>query len=68
VTLRAKSKEYGTVKITPQQAFVKICQDELTAMMGRSTPTWRWAKKGPTGIMVVGLQGSGKTTTIAKLT
>ena len=26
-----------------------------------------WAKKGPTGIMMVGLQGSGKTTTVGKL-
>ena len=34
VRLRAKSKEYGSVVITPEQAFIKICQDELTAMMG----------------------------------
>lgn len=67
VRLKAKSKEYGTVKITPQQAFVKICQDELVAMMGPVDTELRWAKKGPTGIMVVGLQGSGKTTTVAKL-
>ena len=67
VVLRAKSKEYGTVKITPQQAFVKICQDELIAMMGPVDTDLRWAKSGPTGVMVVGLQGSGKTTTIAKL-
>jgi signal recognition particle subunit SRP54 len=67
VVLTAKSKEYGTVKITPQQAFVKICQDQLTEMMGPVDTELRWAKKGPSGIMVCGLQGSGKTTTVAKL-
>ena len=30
VKLKAKSKEYGVKQITPDQAFVKICQDELT--------------------------------------
>jgi signal recognition particle subunit SRP54 len=67
VTLTAKSKEYGTKKITPEQAFVSICQDELTAMMGPVDTDLRWAKKGPTGFMVCGLQGSGKTTTCGKL-
>jgi len=67
VKLTAKSKEYGVVKITPAQAFVKICQDELTEMMGPVDTDLRWAKKGPTGFMVVGLQGSGKTTTVGKL-
>jgi signal recognition particle subunit SRP54 len=67
VQLRAKSKEYGVKQITPEQAFVKICQDELTGMMGPVDTDLRWAKKGPTGIMVVGLQGSGKTTTVGKL-
>jgi len=67
IKLKAKSDEYGTKKITPEQAFIKICQDELTAMMGPVDTDLRWAKKGPTGLMVVGLQGSGKTTTIGKL-
>jgi len=67
IELKAKSKEYGTRKITPEQAFIKICQDELTAMMGPVDTELSWAKKGPTGIMVVGLQGSGKTTTVGKL-
>src|SRR5215470_4617787 len=67
VKLRARSKEYGVVNITPEQAFIKICQDELTAMMGPVETELRWAKKGPTGIMMVGLQGSGKTTTVGKL-
>ena len=67
VQLKAKSEEYGVKTITPEQAFVKICQDELSNMMGPVDTDLRWAKKGPTGIMVVGLQGSGKTTTIGKL-
>ena len=67
VELRAKSKEYGTRAITPEQAFIAICQDELIKMMGPVDTELRWAKKGATGIMMVGLQGSGKTTTVGKL-
>ncbi len=67
VILKAKSEEYGTRKITPEQAFVKICQDELTAMMGPVDTDFHWAKKGPTGIMMCGLQGSGKTTSTGKI-
>ncbi len=67
VKLRARSKEYGVVQITPEQAFIKICQEELTAMMGPVETDLKWAKKGPTGIMMIGLQGSGKTTTVGKL-
>jgi signal recognition particle subunit SRP54 len=67
VQLRAKSSEMGARRITPEQAFIAICQDELTKMMGPVDTDLRWAKKGPTGIMMVGLQGSGKTTTVGKL-
>lgn len=67
VELRAKSKEYGTKQITPEQAFIAICQDELIKMMGPVETDLRWAKKGPTGIMMCGLQGSGKTTSVGKL-
>src|SRR5262245_48483912 len=67
VELRAKSEEYGTKSITPEQAFIAICQDELVKMMGPVETDLRWAKKGPTGIMMCGLQGSGKTTTVGKL-
>jgi len=68
VELRAKSKEYGTKTITPEQAFIAICQDELIKMMGPVDTDLRWSTgKAPTGIMVVGLQGSGKTTSVGKL-
>jgi signal recognition particle subunit SRP54 len=66
VELRAKAGDrYLTA--TPEQHFVKICQDELTALMGPVNTDIEYAKKGPTGIMMVGLQGSGKTTTVGKL-
>ncbi|MBA3396241.1 MAG: signal recognition particle protein [Deltaproteobacteria bacterium] len=67
VELKAKSKEYGTVKITPEQAFIGICQDELIKMMGPVNTDLNWASRGPTGIMFIGLQGSGKTTSVGKL-
>ncbi|HEY4182150.1 MAG TPA: signal recognition particle receptor subunit alpha [Kofleriaceae bacterium] len=67
IELRAKSKEYGTRTITPEQAFIAICQEELTKMMGPVDTELKWAKKGATGFMVVGLQGSGKTTSVGKL-
>ena len=67
IELRAKSQEYGSKSITPEQAFVAIAQDELVKMMGPVDTDLKWAKKGATGFMVVGLQGSGKTTTVGKL-
>ena len=67
VELRAKSQEYGTKTITPEQAFVAIAQDELVKMMGPVDTELSWAKNAPTGIMMCGLQGSGKTTTTGKL-
>jgi len=67
VELRAKSKEYGAKTITPEQAFVAICQDELIKMMGPVDTELSWARSGPTGIMMCGLQGSGKTTSCGKL-
>ncbi len=67
VELRAKSKEYGNKSITPEQAFIAICQDELTKMMGPVDTDLHWAKNAPTGIMMCGLQGAGKTTTVGKL-
>src|SRR5579871_6225035 len=66
VELRAKAGDrYLTA--TPEQHFIKICQDELTELMGPVATEVEYAKKGPTSIMMVGLQGSGKTTTVGKL-
>lgn len=58
----------GTLRVGPQDHFVKICHDELEALMGPVDTSIREAPKGqPTGIMMVGLQGSGKTTTAGKI-
>jgi signal recognition particle subunit SRP54 len=60
--------EKGTVRVTPQDHFVKICHDELEALMGPVDTSLRDGAKGrPTGVMMVGLQGSGKTTTAGKV-
>src|SRR3954471_23339045 len=66
VKVRASTKE-KVHRVSPEDHFVKLCHDELVELMGPVDATLRFAKKGPTGIMVVGLQGSGKTTTVGKL-
>lgn len=53
--------------VSPGQQIVKIVHDELAALLGDGRPAIRWAQHPPTVILVVGLQGSGKTTTTAKL-
>ncbi len=53
--------------LTPAQQFIKIVRDELIALMGTAEHRLSLSGQGPQVIMVVGLQGSGKTTTIAKL-
>jgi signal recognition particle subunit SRP54 len=53
--------------LTPGQQVVKIVYEELTDLMGGSQSKIRMAPKPPTVIMLVGLQGAGKTTAIAKL-
>ena len=53
--------------LTPAQQVIKIVNDELTTLMGGSTSRLSMANNGPTVVMMVGLQGAGKTTTTAKL-
>jgi signal recognition particle subunit SRP54 len=53
--------------ITPGQQLVKVVNDELVALMGSSAEALEFASSPPTIIMLIGLQGSGKTTTAAKL-
>ncbi len=53
-------------RVSPAQHFIKICQDELEALMGPAGGELS-LKKPIASIMMVGLQGSGKTTTTAKL-
>jgi len=51
----------------PGQVFIKIVQDELTRLMGPVDTRVYFVSPGPTVIMLAGLQGCGKTTTVAKL-
>ena len=53
--------------VTPGQMVVKIVHDELAATLGDDTQTIDLNAPAPIAIMMVGLQGSGKTTTTAKL-
>ena len=53
--------------LTPAQQVVKIVSDELTKLMGGANAKIAMANNGPTVVMMVGLQGAGKTTTTAKL-
>lgn len=53
--------------LTPAQQVIKIVNEELTALMGESNARINYSSKIPTVIMMVGLQGSGKTTHSGKL-
>jgi signal recognition particle subunit SRP54 len=53
--------------LTPGQHIVKIVHDEMTALMGGTESKLKFSPHPPTIIMAVGLQGAGKTTTVAKL-
>lgn len=53
--------------LTPGQQVIKIVNDELTALMGGNQSRILIASRPPTVIMLVGLQGAGKTTTAGKL-
>lgn len=68
-TVQTKIKHGGQVlKVSASDRFVKICHDELVSFMtGDGRQPLRYASSGATGIMMVGLQGSGKTTSSAKL-
>jgi signal recognition particle subunit SRP54 len=56
-----------TQSLTPAQAVIKIVHEGLVQLLGSKTEPLRFAPSGPTPIMLVGLQGSGKTTHAAKL-
>ncbi|MHC4554928.1 MAG: signal recognition particle receptor subunit alpha, partial [Planctomycetota bacterium] len=51
----------------PGQVLIKVVSDELTKLMGPVDPKIYYVSPGPTIVMMAGLQGSGKTTTAAKL-
>ncbi|MDH2416907.1 signal recognition particle protein [Nocardioides sp. CER19] len=63
---RARGAEVSQA-LNPAQQVVKIVNDELITILGGETRRLRYAKTGPTVIMLAGLQGAGKTTLAAKL-
>ena len=66
VTERAVGEEV-LKSLTPAQQVIKIVNEELTNLMGGANAKLSLASSGPTVVMMVGLQGAGKTTTTAKL-
>src|SRR5438552_3119549 len=67
---RVEKKAVGVAQlhtVSPAQQLVKIVYDELTAMLGERREALKLSSVPPTVVMMVGLQGSGKTTTAAKL-
>ena len=67
---RVEKKAVGVSAIrtvSPAQQLVKIVHDELAAMLGEHREGLKLSSIPPTVVMMVGLQGSGKTTTAAKL-
>jgi len=63
---RARGVEVSQA-LNPAQQIVKIVNEELVEILGGETRRMRYAKTGPTVIMLAGLQGAGKTTLAAKL-
>ena len=53
--------------LTPEQTIISIVHEELSALLGQANVPIELASSGPSVVLVAGLQGSGKTTTCAKL-
>jgi len=69
-TKQVKEKAVGQEiwnSLTPAQLIIKIVKDQLTELMGSANSKLTFAPQPPTILMLIGLQGSGKTTTVAKL-
>src|SRR5207244_9762561 len=67
---RVEEQAVGVAKlkgVRPGHQLVKIVFDQLVAMLGEKQAPLRFASVPPTVFLLVGLQGSGKTTTAAKL-
>ena len=65
-----KVKALGTEvmnSLNPGQMVVKIVHDEIVALLGTSEEAIRYREHGITTVMMVGLQGTGKTTAAAKI-
>lgn len=66
VRKRAVGQEVSR-SLNPGQQFLKIVQSELTELMGSANESLNLAQQPPAVVMMAGLQGAGKTTTVAKL-
>jgi len=66
VRTRAVGEEV-VASLTPGQAFIRVVRNELTALMGEQCERLDLNRPPPTVVLMVGLQGSGKTTSAAKL-
>ena len=67
-TVQTRVRHGGeTHKVTAGEQFVKICHEELVGMMNFEGEPIALEPSGRSGVMMVGLQGSGKTTTAAKI-
>lgn len=69
-TENIKQKAIGEqvyLKLNPSQMVVKIVHDELESLLGSGESEIKYQRNKPTVIMLVGLQGSGKTTSAGKL-
>ncbi len=66
VRVRAVGQEVMQ-SLTPGQALIKVVRDELVAVMGQANESLNLNVPPPAVILMAGLQGSGKTTTVAKL-
>jgi len=67
---RVRERAVGVIQlksVSPGQQVVKLVHDELTGLLGGTRRPLEFASVGPTVLVLVGLQGSGKTTTAAKL-
>lgn len=66
--IKAKSLDQKVLdSLTPAQHVIKIVRDELTSLLGHDAKKLEFASPPPSVFMLVGLQGSGKTTTCGKL-
>ncbi len=67
---RVKERAVGqevSKSLSPGQAFIKIVQAELVAVMGEANESLNLATQPPAVLLMAGLQGAGKTTSVAKL-
>ena len=66
VKTRALGREVGS-SLNPGQQFLKVVQAELEAVMGEENESLNLAAQPPAVVLMAGLQGAGKTTSVAKL-